>query len=353
MQHKRKQLPKYCRHKPSGRAFVRIGGKMHYLGKYGSEASRREYDRIIAEFVSNGRQAFTGPDEILIEQLIVLFLNHAEKEKNYSDSTKVRIGSATRLLNELFGKQRVSDFTPIALKTLRRHFIEQGLCTATTNAYVSVVKQIFYWGGEEEIVPADVTGALRMVKALQAGQTAAIDYDPVEPVEDEIVEKTLPHLPQQYRDMVRVQRFICGRPQDIHNMRPGDIDCQKEIWKYSPYTHKTKKRGKIRQLPIGPRAQAILLPYLEKCVTSDSFVFPRRVSDYHSAYTYAIQQACKRAGVPVWTPNQLRHAGGTEVRDKFGLDHAQVMLGHASAKMTEIYAKVSFDKAAAVAKEIG
>jgi hypothetical protein len=58
----RKQLPKYCKHKSSGRAFVRIGGKMYYLGKYGSEASRREYDRIIAAFVANGRRAFYDPD---------------------------------------------------------------------------------------------------------------------------------------------------------------------------------------------------------------------------------------------------------------------------------------------------
>jgi len=42
----RKQLPKYCRHKPSGRAYVRVGGKMYYLGKYGTEASKREYGRI-------------------------------------------------------------------------------------------------------------------------------------------------------------------------------------------------------------------------------------------------------------------------------------------------------------------
>jgi len=30
MLYSRKQLPKYCRHKSSGRAFVRIGGKMYY-----------------------------------------------------------------------------------------------------------------------------------------------------------------------------------------------------------------------------------------------------------------------------------------------------------------------------------
>jgi len=39
MTYKRKQLPKYCRHKATNRAFVRIDGKMYYLGKYGSEAT--------------------------------------------------------------------------------------------------------------------------------------------------------------------------------------------------------------------------------------------------------------------------------------------------------------------------
>ena len=68
MPYTKKQLPKYCQHKPTGRAFVRIDGKMFYLGKYGSEASRREYDRIIAEFIANGRQSLRNADEILIEQ---------------------------------------------------------------------------------------------------------------------------------------------------------------------------------------------------------------------------------------------------------------------------------------------
>jgi hypothetical protein len=34
---------------------------------------------------------------------------------------------------------------------------------------------------------------------------------------------------------------------------------------YMPYTHKTKKRSKIRVLHIGARAQEILTPCLEKC----------------------------------------------------------------------------------------
>ena len=43
---------------------------------------------------------------------------------------------------------------------------------------------------------------LRMVCALEAGQTAAIDYAEVEPVDDDIIEKTLPHIKyQQIHDM--------------------------------------------------------------------------------------------------------------------------------------------------------
>ena len=91
----------------------------------------------------------------------------------------------------------------------------------TINEYINAIRQVFYWGCDEEIVPAETAGALRMVKALQMGKSSAAEYDPIGPVPDEIVEKTLPHIePPQVRDMVLVQRFIGGRPQDVCNM-PG------------------------------------------------------------------------------------------------------------------------------------
>src|SRR5688572_28521966 len=48
--------PSYRRHRASGQAVVTIGGKDHYLGKFNSPASREEYDRLIGEWLSNGRQ---------------------------------------------------------------------------------------------------------------------------------------------------------------------------------------------------------------------------------------------------------------------------------------------------------
>ena len=183
-----------------------------------------------------------------------------------------------------------------------------------------------------------------------------MEYAPIEPVTAEVVEKTLQYTDSpQIRDMVRVQRFIAGRPQDIHNMRHCDIDMTGDVWKYTPFTHKKVKEGKIRMLPIGPRAQQILKPYLDRCTEKpEQFVFPRsKAKNPHGHYANKIATACKKAGVPVWTPNQLRHAGGTEVRDKFGLDAAQAILGHSHAQTTQVYAKVAFEKAALVAREIG
>ena len=355
MTYTKKQLPKYCRHKSTNRAYVRIKGKTFYLGKYGTQASRREYDRVIAEFVTNGRQAFQYPDEVLIEQLIIRFIDTAESERNYSADRIAKISRILRHLDSLYGGQPVTNFTPTALKTIRRQYLDKNICRDTINSYMQIIKQVFDWGCEEEIVPAAVAGALRTVKALQRGRTSAPEYRVVGPVADDVVEMTLPHIKSlQVQDMIRVQRLIFGRPQDVFNMRFCDIDRSGEVWKYTPYTHKTKHQGKIRLLAIGPKAQVILQPYLDQCVDSEQFVFPSpKVKSVNQWYGNTIASACKKAGIPRWAPNQLRHAAGTEIREKFGLEYAQAALGHANAQTTQIYAKISFDKAATVAKEIG
>ena len=131
---------------------------MHYLGKYGSQASRREYDRIIAEFVANGRQAACDPDEMLVEDIIAQFLDYISREVDYIKDTRNRINRTLRLLNELYGQSFASAFSPMALKTLRQRWIESNIARDTVNQYVGIIKQVFCWGSEEEIIPADVAG---------------------------------------------------------------------------------------------------------------------------------------------------------------------------------------------------
>ena len=54
-----------------------------------------------------------------------------------------------------------------------------------------------------------------------------------------------------------------------------------------------------------------------------------------------------------WHPNQLRHTAATEVRRRFGLEAAQVLLGHSKADVTQMYAERDDALAERVAREVG
>ena len=147
---------------------------------------------------------------------------------------------------------------------------------------------------------------------------------------------------------------------------------------YRPRQHKGRHRGKVKNVPIGPKAQAILAEYTP-ADPLDYYFSPRRAAELHQAeraanrktpkypshlrrnfakrtavpkrkpgrmylvtsYEHAITRAIKRANrerekvaaaaglesfeaIPHWAPNQLRHTRGTQVRVEYGLEAAQV-----------------------------
>ena len=54
-----------------------------------------------------------------------------------------------------------------------------------------------------------------------------------------------------------------------------------------------------------------------------------------------------------WFPHPLRHTLSTEVRRRYDLEAAQVLLGHARCDVTELYAERNVEKAIAIARQIG
>ena len=392
-------IPNYRHHKASGQAFVELGGRRFYLGKHGSKASREEYERRIAEYLGNGRKlpptlTKTG---ISCQELAVRFLEWAEGYyvKNGKQTTSFgHCRTAMSVFVEHYGRESVDKFSPLSLVFIQKQWVEKGHARPSVNRYVRIVKQAFKHGVKFGWVKPNTYYALQAVDNLKAGRTKAREYNNIEPVADEIVDKTLPFLSPIVADMVRVHRLCGMRPQDVRNIRACDIDRSGEVWRYVPFTHKTEHKNKIRVVAIGPRAQAILMPYiLEKEDTPEAFLFSpqdavrlqniekrrnrksigkngqvqpsqrdrskpdaiKKAGEQYSknSYARAIARACEKAGVAPWAPNQLRHSSGTEVRSKYGLDAAQAFLGHANASTTEIYAELDFEKAAKVAREIG
>ena len=55
-----------------------------------------------------------------------------------------------------------------------------------------------------------------------------------------------------------------------------------------------------------------------------------------------------------WHPHQLRHTAATEIRRAFGLEAAQLALGHSSTQVTEaVYAEREHGKAAEIMRQVG
>ena len=71
-----------------------------------------------------------------------------------------------------------------------------------------------------------------------------------------------------------------------------------------------------------------------------------------------IQETADAAGLeaellPTWHPGQLRHTFATEVRRRFGLEAAQILLGHSKADVTQVYAERDQGLAVSVMEAIG
>lgn len=78
---KEPQTPKYRLHRASGQAVVTLDARDFYLGEYRSAESRAAYDRLIAEWLTNGRRCPADPnrdDRLTVVGLITAYRRHVE-----------------------------------------------------------------------------------------------------------------------------------------------------------------------------------------------------------------------------------------------------------------------------------
>ena len=178
--HHRTRSPAYRLHKPSGQAVVTLDGRDFYLGRHGAPESRAEYDRLIAEWLANGRSLPNRKDEsadLTVSELILLFWKHVETHYRRSDGTQTsEVGEyrlSLRILRQLYGHTAAKDFGPLSLKTIRQRMIEDDLCRGVINQRIGRVRRMFRWAVESELVPPSVFQGLQAVRGLQRGRSAA------------------------------------------------------------------------------------------------------------------------------------------------------------------------------------
>ena len=263
---KRKNPPKLRLHKASGQGYVVLNGAAVYLGHHGKSETQRRYHQVIAEWLAAGKQPKVQPAVISIKELLARYWRYAttyyvdDDGKPTSQLPVLRI--ALRPVKELYSDTRACDFSPLALKAVRRHMIELGWTRSTVNQSVGRIKQMFRWAVENELVPGETYHTLQAVAGLRKGRSEARESEPVRPVQDGCIDAVRPFVSRQIWTMIEVQLLTAARPGEVVAMRPCDIDMSGRVWTYQPARHKTARRGHQRVVYIGPRAQDVLRPFL-------------------------------------------------------------------------------------------
>ena len=392
----RTRTPSLRHHKPTGQAVVRLNGRDHYLGRFDAPESRDRYDEIIATWLANGRRLpdpESVPDPVIVNEILAAYLRVCKSLYAHRRSATKRLShvkAAMRPIRELFGVIPAVSFGPKALLAVRERMIDHGYARATINEQVQTLKRMFDWAVRDEMVPASVSHALSTVKGLRSGESTARDPRNVLPVADEHVDATLPHLRPPLRAVVEIQRLTGARPGEITIMRTGDLNMDGKLWIYRPAYHKGEHHGLDKEIVIGPKAQAVIRSFLRTNLSEYMFrpdedaaarqaerfaqrktpawpshlkhqaskraTKPKRTPGDHytvSSYAHAIKRACKKAGIPEWTPHQLRHSYATKIRRDYGVEAARVMLGHQHVATAEIYAERDRTVATTIAAKLG
>jgi integrase len=191
-------------------------------------------------------------------------------------------------------------------------------------------------------------------------------------VPDDVVEKTLPFLPPMVADMVLLQRELGCRPSEVCNIRWCDIDQSDDIWIYEPFENKMEHKKKRRLIAFRKTSQKILEKYRYR--PENEFIFsPKEImrkkyeskmsekklekmllkhKDKYSthAYDHVIEFAAKKANVPHWFPNQLRHRFATATDRNVNREAAMIALGHSRKSTTEIYIDETAEQVKIVAR---
>ena len=423
------RVPRIQHFKPRNQAKVCLDGKVYYLGRWGSPEAQREYDRLIALWLAGGRRmpVIEEPEEeesaeLTVTEVIDQYWQYAQDYYGTDVDGEAYNTRPTASLNQLYGEVPAVKFGPKSLIALRDAWIQRGHSRSYINQNVRRVQEVFRWAASEELLPAEVAVALKQVKGLRKGRSKAKDNRVVLPVDAEIFEATLPHLPKVVADMARLQRLTGARSGEICSLRPVTSIDRMTCGSIAHNGIRPKITAKDVRSSLGPQAQEILRPYLlrgetDYCFSPEESERKRlaarhearttplkygnrpganKVDQRHRAprdhytrdsYRRAIQRACELAFPPPapierrqgeskrgwlkrltpaqheelakwntahdWSPHQLRHLRATEIRRDYGLEAAQVILGHSTADVTQIYAERDMEKAAAIAARCG
>ena len=394
--------PRLCKH-PNGQACVYVGGRVSYLGKHGSAQATEKYRAFVIQWASGQtfsptkREESPRADGVTVSMAVIKFWEWAENRYRGVDGASTRendnLRCAVRPLRKLHGHVPLSELGPNRIREVQAQMIRDGLARRTINRRMGRVRQFIKWCVGRELCSPLVYEAIRHVEPIPKNQGVR-EAPRRRPVSWDAVHKTLPHLSPLMRAFVLVLWYTGARVGEIRTLTTSMIDRSGDVWRADLAKHKTAHHDRERIVLFGPDAIDALRPWLLPDSPHEAIFSPRRVNEAQttekrrrapravytrSAPMYAIRRACDRANphpslegiwskrltddqrrelrewrkAHRWTLASLRHSAATRIRERFGLDVAQVVLGHAKPTMTAHYSAAAIAHAVDAMRQAG
>lgn len=298
---------------------------------------------------------------VTVDDVCAAYCEHAATYYRREDGTPTGEASAiavgVRLFRQLYGRAAIAELTHADIVRWRDALERSGIARVTVNKRAGILKRMMAWALDAGHISAATKVELSQISNLKRGRCLAHETAPVRPADDADVAKTVETMTANTADMVRLQRLTGMRPEEVCCFTWADVDTSATPWLFRPAIHKNKWRNQPRVVLIGPKGRAILerhraiaVPFSPAQAIAEHLEALRAaaVSPSHRCrampdaqrrpgtrwvpgnYARAIRNAAKKAGVPTWGPNRLRHAFATEVRRGFGLDACRAVLGHSA-----------------------
>ena len=389
------RIPKYRLHKGSGQALVQINRDRIYLGTYGSEESKEKYERLVAEWLSSGRQRVSPPIanpnakvDLTVNELILAYWHFAESLLLQGGETDqgvdLHAGSDPPAPASCTATPSPASSAPRPSRPFGSTWSTKGSPEASSTVALAVSSGRSSGQWPRSWCRLRSSTGCRPWPAFASARRRHVKPSPCGPSPDLYVAVILPFVTPHVAAMVKLQRLSGMRASELVVMRPcghrhraetsgftsrstirtagGGTESRFRLglkrrrsssrssagtrrhsflprWKAEKWRleHRPPYHGKERKTKIYPSE----LRQREKLKAARRQQRkpkrPKRdrydTNSYRQAIEYGFKKA-KKAGfvVPHWHPHQLRHNRGTEVRRKYGIEAAQVALGHAQGQ---------------------
>lgn len=295
---------------------------------------------------------------LTLRELVDLYIDHAKvyyRRRHENAPTREHLNCSTAL--EKFARyagenNAATRMTRHQVRAWMDQLVAEDLSRSYVNACLSRVRRFVRWAVDLDYLPSTILAEVSTVRPLPAHRSRAREPEPRKPAVLEHARLAFPLLPPHARDVCQLLMLTGARRGEILRARSRDVSNDVHGARLCPRQHKTAHHNKTRIIPLTPEAMKIVERYWRPlCPDDPLFSAPRsrrRTCYSADALLRAIKRACAKAGVPAFTPHQLRHAVARAVRQSHGLDAASALLGHSSTAMTAHYAPLTVEDAPAV-----